>query len=73
MFDTKKISRKILWGGGKTVLVLLTGICSGFAALCLVHLLPVDRMYRNVYNNRDAVGDCAQVVMGYEQPENLQD
>lgn len=42
------------------------GICAGFAALCLVHLLPVERMYRNIYNSRDAVGACAQVIMGYE-------
>lgn len=65
MHDKIKTGRKILRGGGKTVLILFTGIVTGFAALCLVHLLPVERMHQNVQNSRDTIGAYAQVVSGY--------
>lgn len=58
--------RGFLQGGSKTFFILLAGIIVGFAALCLVHLLPVDRMHRNVLNSKDTIGACAQVVMGYK-------
>lgn len=50
---------------GKVVLILLAGILLGFGALCLVHLLPVDRMKEHVLEGRDAINAHAQTVPGY--------
>lgn len=50
----------------KTVLVLIAGILIGFFALCLVHLLPVERMYQNVLEAKDAINVHAQTIPGYE-------
>lgn len=50
---------------GKVMLILLVGILLGFVALCLVHLLPVERMKEHVLEGRDAINAHAQAVPGY--------
>lgn len=50
---------------GKIILILIAGILLGFAALCLVHLLPVERMHQKVLEGRDAINAHAQTIPGY--------
>lgn len=64
------IKANILWKRlGKecirTVLILIVGILAGFLALCLVHLLPVERMHQNVLEAKDAINAHAQTIPGY--------
>lgn len=62
----KKVREEILQGIGKTFFCLFTGIIVGFTALCIVHLLPVDRMYRNILGSKDTVNVYEEVVEGYK-------
>lgn len=54
---------------GKILAILLAGIISGFLILCLVHLLPVDRMYKNVLASKDVLNSHAQLIPGYQSTE----
>ena len=49
----------------KTICVLVAGILIGFFALCLVHLLPVERMHQHVLEAKDAINAHAQTFPGY--------
>ncbi|MGN0376390.1 MAG: hypothetical protein ACI4ED_02025 [Suilimivivens sp.] len=49
----------------KIILILVSGILLGFAALCLVHLLPVERMHQKVLEGKDAINAHAQTIPGY--------
>ena len=49
-----------------SIFVLGLGILLGFLALCLVYMLPVDSMYRNVQHSRDTINSQAQLIPGYE-------
>lgn len=51
--------------GLEVLIILLTGIFIGFAALCLVHLLPIDKMYQNVQASKDVINSFAEIVPGY--------
>lgn len=62
--------RKVLWKVlgkecGRVILILAAGILTGFFALCLVHLLPVERMHQNVMQAKDAINAHAQTIPGY--------
>lgn len=50
---------------GKGILILLVGILVGFAALCLVHLIPTEKMYQNVAAAKDTIGVHDQIIKGY--------
>lgn len=60
------MKENILRGIGKTALALISGILIGFGALCIVHLLPVERMHRNVLGSKDTIDVYRQVVEGYK-------
>ena len=49
----------------KSCLILIFGILLGFTALCLVHLLPTENMYRNVAASKDVINSHAEMVAGY--------
>ncbi len=57
--------KKAMQDIGKGLLILVCGVVLGFAALSLVHLLPVDRMYQNVLGSKDAINAHQQVINGY--------
>lgn len=66
MPDKKIILKDFIINMVKVILILILGILIGFAALCAVHLLPVERMYQNVAASRDVINSHAQLVPGYE-------
>lgn len=57
--------KRVIHDIGKGALVLVCGVILGFAALCLVHLIPVDKMYQNVATSKDAINVHQQIVGGY--------
>ena len=54
---------------GSIIVILTVGIFTGFLMLCLVHLLPVDRMYKNVLASKDIINSHAQIIPGYKSTE----
>ena len=62
----KKIVKSFFKKAGLTIVVLIIGILLGFGALCLVHLLPVDRMFQNVLHSQDVINSHAELIPGYE-------
>jgi len=48
-----------------SLIILLVGIVLGFLALCAVHLLPVERMHKNVLYSKDVINSYAEVISGY--------
>lgn len=66
MQDKKILLRNCSKGAVKVILILIAGILIGFAALCAVHLLPVERMHQNVAASKDVINSRAQLIPGYE-------
>lgn len=66
MTEKRKAVFNLLKEAGKVMITLLAGIIIGFLALCLVHLLPVERMYQNVLASKDVINSHAQTIPGYE-------
>lgn len=62
MKQIMKYIRKIL----RILGVLLLGIIIGFIALCLVHLIPVEKMYQNVQASKAVINSFAEIVPGYK-------
>lgn len=69
MDSGKKMIIMSLKSIGKVLAVLLTGIISGFLILCFVHLLPVERMHKNVLASKDILNSHAQIIPGYLSTE----
>ena len=66
----KKITvKKVVGLIGQVTGILLSGILAGFLLLCLVHLLPVDRMHQNVLVSKDIINSHAQIIPGYKSTE----
>lgn len=61
-----KKSMRIFLAGGKTFAILVMGIMIGFGALCMVHMLPVEKIHQNVLNSRNAINVRGEVVQGYK-------
>lgn len=65
MLNGKNIRKSFVKSIAKMILILAGGIMLGFAALCLVHLLPVERMHQNLVEGREAINAHAQIIPGY--------
>lgn len=63
---TKNQTPIFLKNAAKVIIILITGILLGFLALCLVHLLPTERMFQNVLHSQDVINSHAQLIPGYE-------
>lgn len=66
MNNYKEIPKLFLKGAFKSFIILICGIAVGFLLLCLVHLLPIDKMYQNVLTSKDVINSHAQLIPGYE-------
>lgn len=64
--SNKGILTNLFKEAGKVLVTLITGILIGFLALCLVHLLPVERMYQNVLASKDVINSHYQIIPGYD-------
>lgn len=65
IMKNKKVIDNFLLRIGWTILILVIGVIVGFGGLCIVHMLPIERMHQNVLNSRDAINVRAQLVQGY--------
>ncbi len=50
----------------KIPVILLIGIVLGFLVLCLVHLIPVGRMYQNLQASKNVLNSLNEIVPGYK-------
>lgn len=66
MTEKRKMADKLFKEAGKVILILMVGVLLGFIALCLVHLLPIERMHQNVLASKDVINSHAQTIPGYE-------
>ena len=73
--DTKELARRTnVWGGlTGSLLILIVGILLGLGALCIVYLIPTDRMFDNAQVSCDIISEIDTTYSIHEMKSTQRD